>query len=74
MFGFVFKSITLFSTKKWLDAYLPWVIVVYSVLTGANDILSYLVGIAAGHTYIVLKDVVPNSQYKYNILQTPKFL
>jgi len=62
MFGFVFKN-----------AYLPWVLVVYYLITD-QSIKQLLIGIAAGHTYIVLKDILPNSTYKYNILETPKFL
>jgi len=55
------------------DAYLPWVLVVYYLITD-QSIKQLLIGIAAGHTYIVLKDILPNSTYKYNILETPKFL
>jgi len=62
MFGFVFKN-----------AYLPWVILFYELLTGGS-IINLLIGIAAGHTYIVLKDVLPNSQYKLDILETPMFV
>jgi Derlin-2/3 len=62
MFGFVFKN-----------AYLPWVLLIYEVMSG-QSIVPLLIGIAAGHSYIVLKDILPNSQYKYNLLETPKFV
>jgi len=62
MFGFVFKN-----------AYLPWVLLVYEVLTN-QPIVPLLIGIAAGHSYIVLKDILPTSQYRYNLLETPKFI
>jgi len=62
MFGFVFKS-----------AYLPWVLVGWHTITGGS-IMSDLIGIAAGHLYIFLKDVLPTSPYKYNVLKTPKFI
>ncbi len=44
----------------------------YSLLSGA-PILQDLIGVAAGHTYIFLKDILPNS-HRINILRTPKFL
>jgi len=61
MFGFVFNS-----------AYLPWAIMAYSVITGGN-VIADLIGIASGHLYIFLKDVLPASPYKYNFLKTPAF-
>jgi len=61
-FVFVFKN-----------AYLPFAILGYELLTG-HSIISLIIGIAAGHTYIVLKDILPNSKYKYNFLATPKFI
>lgn len=62
MFGFVFKN-----------AYLPWVLLIYDLFTG-QSVLPLLVGIAAGHTYIVLKDILPFSKYKLNLLKTPPFV
>jgi len=62
MFGLVFKS-----------AYLPWAMMAWSVLTGGS-IMTNLIGVASGHLYIFLKDVLPASPYKYNFLKTPKFV
>lgn len=36
--------------------------------------MSGLIGIGIGHLYIVLKDILPVSNYKYNVLKTPLFL
>ena len=41
-----------------LGGYLPWVIVGWNILTGAS-VLNDLIGIAIGHLYIVLKDILP---------------
>ena len=51
---------------------LPWVLLAFSILTG-GDPFHDLIGIAAGHTYIYLKEVLPLS-YGYNILKTPKII
>lgn len=51
---------------------LPWVLVVFSILTG-GDPFNNLIGIAAGHTYIFLKITLPNS-HGYNLLKTPAFI
>jgi hypothetical protein len=51
---------------------LPWVLVGLSIVTG-GDPFHDLIGIAAGHTYIYLKEVLPVT-YGYNILKTPKFI
>lgn len=40
------------------SANLPWVLVLMSVLTG-GDPFADLIGIAAGHTYVYLKNVLP---------------
>jgi Der1-like family len=73
LFGFKFKSKKYDFLIQTKDANFPWVLVIYELLTGAS-IERTLIGIAAGHTYIVLKDILPNSQYRYNFLQTPKFM
>jgi Derlin-2/3 len=62
MFGIVVNS-----------AYFPWVVIGWTVLTGGN-IINHLIGVASGHLYIFLKDVLPASPYKYNFLKTPKFI
>lgn len=51
---------------------LPWVLLLLSVLTG-GDPFHDLIGIAAGHTYIYLKLVLPQS-HGYDFLKTPKLL
>ena len=43
-----------------------------SLLTGGN-VIGDLIGIAAGHSYIYLKLVLPTS-HGYNLLKTPKKL
>jgi len=62
MFGLVFNS-----------AYFPWVLIGWTVLTGGS-IVPHLIGVASGHLYIFLKDVLPASPYKYNLLKTPRFI
>jgi len=61
MFGFVFEA-----------AYLPWALMGYTLITGGSVFLN-LIGVAAGHLYIFLKDILPNTPYKYNLLRTPKW-
>ena len=51
---------------------LPWVLILLSILTG-GDPFKDLIGIAAGHTYIYLKKVLPLS-HGYNLLKTPKLI
>eukprot|EP00744_Colponema_vietnamica_P009265 GILI01013192.1.p1 GENE.GILI01013192.1~~GILI01013192.1.p1 ORF type:complete len:252 (+),score=58.12 GILI01013192.1:152-907(+) len=52
--------------------YLPWVLLAFSVLIG-NSVVPDLLGIAVGHLYFFLKDVMP-VQYGKDFLQTPSFL
>ena len=54
------------------SANLPWVLLGMSILTG-GDPFKDLIGIAAGHTYIYLKMILPIS-HGYNLLRTPKLL
>ena len=51
---------------------LPWVLILMSILTG-GDPFKDLIGIAAGHTYIYIKKVLPLS-HGYNLLATPKLI
>lgn len=53
-------------------AYLPWVLIGYTLITGGS-VTSELIGLASGHLYIVLKDIVPNS-HGYNFMKTPAFV
>ena len=50
---------------------LPWVLIVLSILTG-GDPFQDLIGIAAGHSYIYLKLVLPIS-HGHDLLKTPYF-
>jgi hypothetical protein len=52
------------------SANLPWVLLALSILTG-GDPFKDLIGIAAGHSYIYLKMILPVS-HGYNLLKTPK--
>jgi hypothetical protein len=61
IWGFQFKS-----------CHLPWVLMAYHLLTGHNP-FSDLIGVAAGHTYIYLKMVLPES-HGYDLLKTPKLM
>eukprot|EP00828_Plagiopyla_frontata_P036512 TRINITY_DN4816_c0_g1_i2.p3 TRINITY_DN4816_c0_g1~~TRINITY_DN4816_c0_g1_i2.p3 ORF type:complete len:126 (+),score=17.41 TRINITY_DN4816_c0_g1_i2:244-621(+) len=54
------------------SGYLPWVLVAWNVLTG-NSVLNDLIGIGIGHLYIVLKDILPQSKQRLNLLETPSF-
>ena len=54
------------------SANLPWVLLVFHVLTGGSPIQD-LVGIAAGHTYVYLKLVLPQS-HGYDLLKTPSLI
>lgn len=53
-------------------SYLPWVLIGLSLLTG-GDPFKDLIGVAAGHTYIYLKLILPQS-HGYNLLRTPKLI
>ena len=55
-----------------LDAYLPFVLLGFSVVTG-GDIVGDIVGIAAGHLYYYIKDLAPIN-HQLDILKTPQFL
>jgi hypothetical protein len=55
-----------------LDMYVPWVLMLFSMITG-GDIISDLVGIAAGHLYFFFKDLAPLN-FGWDILKTPHFM
>lgn len=55
-----------------IDAMVPWVLLLFSMMTG-GDIVSDLVGIAAGHLYFYLKDLAPLN-HALDILKTPQYL
>jgi len=52
--------------------YTPWVYVVFNLLIGSSP-FTPLLGIAAGHIYYFLVEVVPD-QYQRDFLKTPNFL
>ena len=51
------------------SANLPWVMLVLSVVTG-GDPFKDLIGMAAGHTYIYIRMILPNS-HGYQLLRRP---
>ncbi|CAD0201333.1 unnamed protein product [Chrysodeixis includens] len=53
--------------------YLPWVLLGFSVLLG-NAISVDLVGMAIGHIYFFMEDVLPRQNGGQRLLKTPKFL
>ena len=54
-------------------AYLPWVLMGFSVLIGSSPVVDIL-GMIAGHTYYYLEDVYPNTQQGRGrrFVQTPR--
>lgn len=53
--------------------YLPWVLLGFSVLLG-NAISVDLVGMAIGHIYFFMEDVLPRQRGGQKLLKTPMFL
>ncbi|XP_044921188.1 derlin-3 isoform X8 [Mustela putorius furo] len=53
--------------------FLPWALMGFSLLLG-NSILVDLLGIAVGHIYYFLEDVLPNQPGGKRLLLTPSFL
>jgi len=51
---------------------LPWVLMAFHLFTGGNP-LNDLIGVAAGHTYIYLKTILPYS-HGYDLIKTPSFM
>jgi Derlin-2/3 len=65
LFGFQYKAV-----------YLPWSMLVIGMLMGNSPVFD-LMGIAAGHVYYFLQDVLPNSEGAWGgkrLLYTPGFL
>lgn len=52
--------------------YLPWALIALTILTGGSPV-NDLIGIAVGHLYYFLVDVLPLSQ-GIAALQTPEFM
>ena len=59
-----------FGFKAW---HLPFVLLAFGVLLGANPMLDIL-GILVGHLYHFLSDILPNTHYRYDILKCPQWL
>lgn len=53
--------------------YLPWVLFGFSLLLD-NSVIVDLMGIAVGHVYFYLEDVLPNIEGGCKILKTPRLL
>ena len=56
--------------------YLPWVMLAFNFVVG-GDIVSDLLGIAAGHVYYFVQEVLPTTESPlkgYRLLQTPGFM
>lgn len=53
--------------------YLPWILVLISVLFGGS-VLADLVGIAVGHVYYFLEDIFPLKPGGFKIIKTPHFM
>lgn len=52
-------------------AYLPWVLLAFSVMLGSSPVVD-LLGMAAGHTYYFLEDVYPHTSPSHRrLLRTP---
>lgn len=52
--------------------HLPWVLMGFHLFTG-GDPFNDLIGVAAGHCYVYLKEVLPDS-HGYDLLKTPKLM
>lgn len=53
--------------------YLPWILILLSVLLGGSVIVD-LIGIAIGHGYYFLEDVFPSKEGGFKILRTPSIM
>uniref|UniRef100_A0A914V7G3 Derlin n=1 Tax=Plectus sambesii TaxID=2011161 RepID=A0A914V7G3_9BILA len=53
--------------------YLPWVLLLFSLLLGNNVIVDFM-GIACGHFYYFLEDVFPRQRNGFRVLETPRFI
>lgn len=51
---------------------LPWVLMAFHLFTGGNP-FNDLIGVAAGHAYIFIKTILPES-HGYDLLKTPNFM
>ena len=54
------------------SCHLPWVLMGFHLFTG-GDPFTDLIGVAAGHMYIYLKTILPDS-HGYDLVKTPGFM
>ncbi|XP_045536584.1 derlin-2 [Papilio machaon] len=69
----IFVRMNFFGLMNFQAPYLPWVLLGFSVLLG-NAISVDLVGMAIGHIYFFLEDVLPRQRGGQKFLKTPEFL
>lgn len=69
----VFVRMNFFGLMNFQAPYLPWVLLGFSVLLG-NAISVDLVGMAIGHIYFFLEDVLPRQRGGEKLLKAPRFL
>ncbi|KAI5644258.1 der1-like family domain-containing protein [Phthorimaea operculella] len=69
----VFVRMNFFGLMNFQAPYLPWVLLGFSVLLG-NSISVDLVGMAIGHIYFFMEDILPNQRGGQRLLKTPQFL
>ncbi|XGW16827.1 hypothetical protein V3C99_001904 [Haemonchus contortus] len=62
-----------FGVLSFTAPYLPWVLLLFSLLLGNNAIVDFM-GIACGHFYFFLEDVFPHQQHGMRLLVTPAWL
>ncbi|KJH46398.1 Hsp90 protein [Dictyocaulus viviparus] len=62
-----------FGVLSFTAPYLPWVLLLFSLLLGNNVIVDFM-GIACGHFYFFLEDVFPYQQHGMRLLVTPGWL
>lgn len=62
-----------FGVLNFQAPYLPWVLLGFSILLGNTPWVD-LMGIAVGHCYYYLEDVLPQHRSNLKILKTPLFL
>ncbi|VDK47646.1 unnamed protein product [Cylicostephanus goldi] len=69
-----------FGVLSFTAPYLPWVLLLFSLLLGNNAIVDFMEyerfvpGIACGHFYFFLEDVFPYQQHGTRLLKTPNWL
>ncbi|CAI4220730.1 unnamed protein product [Auanema sp. JU1783] len=62
-----------FGILQFTAPYLPWVLLLFSLLIGNSATVDFM-GIACGHVYFFLEDVLPNERNGLRLLSTPDWL